>query len=67
GVSLQQGDIMLSSEHIEIFNGFGYDSQSNQIYSFYSWGTEYFSEPVIFGDGVYSHYSGYLGFWRYGV
>ena len=64
GVNLQQGDILLSSSHIEIFNGYFIVDEKPHI-SYYSWGMVFPNEPAALRDEFYSHYNGYLGFWRY--
>ena len=62
---LQNGDIMLSSSHIEIFDCVFYENNIPFL-SYYSWGRAYPAEPAVSRyDTISIHYIEYEGFWRY--
>ena len=63
--NLQNGDIMLSSSHIEIFDCVFYENNIPFL-SYYSWGRAYPAEPAVSRyDTISIHYIEYEGFWRY--
>lgn len=69
--NLQNGDIMLSGSHIEILESIDVDANGFIHTLVYTWGDQYFVEPLSRDYGFYSLqqgtflYSNYLGFWRY--